>query len=104
EGGGPVGLLLAPIKPTGFDSDPTYRYLARLDTEAEDTEASRLFYVAATRAEKRLHVLACLACDKDGNVKRPNAHTLLGRAWPVGEAFFHTTHQVDVNAIPAREM
>src|SRR5205085_2123716 len=47
-GGGPVGLLLAPIKPTGFDSDPTYRYLARLDTEAEDTEASRLLYVAIT--------------------------------------------------------
>src|SRR4051812_47843779 len=88
EGGGPVGLLLAPIKPTGFDSDPTYRYLARLDTEAEDTEASRLLYVAATRAEKRLHLLACLDCDKDGELKRPTAHTLLSRAWTVAADSF----------------
>jgi ATP-dependent helicase/nuclease subunit A len=93
KGGGarsaPGGLLLAPIKATGSDSDPTYRYLARLDTEAEDTEASRLLYVAATRAENRLHLLACLGCDKDGNLKRPSAHTLLARAWSVAEGFFH---------------
>src|SRR3954463_4204126 len=82
------GLLLAPIKATGSDSDPTYRYLARLDTEAEDTEASRLLYVAATRAEKQLHLLACLGCDKDGELKRPPAHTLLSRAWTVAEGSF----------------
>ena len=82
------GLLLAPIKATGFDSDPTYRYLSRLDTEAEDTEASRLLYVAATRAEKNLHLLACLGCDKDGELKRPSSHTLLSRAWPVAETSF----------------
>src|SRR5437763_797332 len=85
---GRLGLLLAPIKATGSDSDPTYRYLARLDTEAEDTEASRLLYVAATRAEHRLHLLACVGCDKDGNLKRPSAHTLLSRAWAVAEAQF----------------
>ena len=83
------GLLLAPIKATGSDSDPTYRYLARLDTEAEDTESSRLLYVAATRAENRLHLLACLGCDKDGELKRPSAHTLLSCAWPVAQAHFH---------------
>ena len=47
-------MLLAPIKATGSDSDPIYRYLARLDTEAEDREASRLLYVAATRAKQNL--------------------------------------------------
>jgi ATP-dependent exoDNAse (exonuclease V) beta subunit len=82
------GLLLAPIKATGFDSDPTYKYLARLDTEAEDTEASRLLYVAATRAEKELHLLACLGCDRDGELKRPPAHTLLSRAWSVAAPSF----------------
>src|SRR5205085_8472225 len=87
------GLLLAPIKATGSDSDPTYRYLARLDTEAEDTEASRLLYVAATRAENRLHLLACLDCDKDGNLKSPSAHTLLSRAWPVAEGHFTDEHR-----------
>jgi ATP-dependent helicase/nuclease subunit A len=93
------GLLLAPIKATGSDEDPTYRYLARLDTEAEDTEASRLLYVAATRAENRLHLLACLGCDKDGNLKRPTSHTLLSRAWAVAEANFDVgEHAVEVQA------
>ena len=54
-------LLFAPIKETGGDDDPAYRYLRDLDAEADDTEASRLLYVAATRAERRLHLLACTA-------------------------------------------
>jgi ATP-dependent exoDNAse (exonuclease V) beta subunit len=83
------GLLLAPIKPTGAETDPTYRYLRDLNTYAEDVESSRLLYVAATRAEKRLHLLACLGCDSDGELKRPIARSLLARAWPVAEELFH---------------
>src|SRR5467141_1464292 len=41
------GLLLAPIKETGTDKDLAYNYLKDLDADAEDTEASRLLYVAA---------------------------------------------------------
>jgi ATP-dependent helicase/nuclease subunit A len=83
------GLLLAPIKPTGAETDPTYRYLRDLNADAEDVESSRLLYVAATRAENGLHLLACLGCDKDGELKRPIARSLLARAWPVAEGFFH---------------
>jgi ATP-dependent helicase/nuclease subunit A len=82
------GLLLAPIKATGSDKDPAYSYLRDLHAEAEDTEASRLLYVAATRAERRLHLLACVKCDEHGEPKAPSAHTLLARAWPVAEEFF----------------
>src|SRR5205823_5138766 len=32
------GLLLAPIKATGSEDDPTYKYLSHLNTEAEDVE------------------------------------------------------------------
>jgi ATP-dependent exoDNAse (exonuclease V) beta subunit len=92
KGGGsrsePGGLLLAPIKATGAETDPTYRYLRDLNAYADDVESSRLLYVAATRAEKRLHLMACLGCDKDGELKRPAAHTLLSRAWSVAEAYF----------------
>jgi ATP-dependent helicase/nuclease subunit A len=84
----PHGLLLAPIKETGGEDDPAYRYLKDLDAEAEDTEASRLLYVAATRAEHRLHLLACTKCDDHGNVKPPYAHSLLERAWPVAAAHY----------------
>jgi len=95
------GLLLAPIKATGSDSDQTYKYLARLDTEAEDTEASRLLYVAATRAEKQLHLLACLGCDKGGELKRPAAHTLLSRAWSVAAGAFSVENALAAPASPA---
>jgi len=80
--------LLAPIKATGEDTHPTYRYLRDLNAEAEDVESSRLLYVAATRAENHLHLMACLGCDKDGELKRPIARSLLSRAWPVAEGRF----------------
>ncbi|HWI38557.1 MAG TPA: 3'-5' exonuclease, partial [Burkholderiales bacterium] len=95
------GLLLAPIKATGSDSDETYRYLSRLETEAEDTEASRLLYVAATRAEKQLHLLACLGCDKDGELKNPAAHTLLSRAWNVAQPSFSVENALAAPAAAA---
>jgi ATP-dependent exoDNAse (exonuclease V) beta subunit len=81
-------LLLAPIKETGTDQDLAYKYLKDLDADAEDTESSRLLYVAATRAEKRLHLLACLPCDDHGDLKKPLAHSLLERAWPAAEEHF----------------
>src|SRR5205814_8426876 len=103
KGGGasaPGGLLLAPIKAAGTETDNTYRYLRDLDTDAEDVEASRLLYVAATRAENRLHLLACLGRDKDGELKRPTAHTLLARAWPVAEGSFNA-EQAHAGALDA---
>src|SRR6185503_12865844 len=84
------GLLLAPIKATGKETHPTYRYLRDLNAEAEDVESSRLLYVAATRAENHLHLVACLGCDKDGELKKPIARSLLSRAWPVAEKRFST--------------
>ncbi len=75
-------LLLAPIKETGADDEPAYDYLRRLDREAEDTEAARLLYVAATRAEKRLHLLAC------PRKTMPPKRSLLACAWPVAEPFY----------------
>jgi ATP-dependent exoDNAse (exonuclease V) beta subunit len=82
------GLLLAPIKETGAEDDPAYRYLRNLELEAEDTEAARLLYVAATRAENRLHLLACTKCDDQGDLKPPHARSLLARAWPVAQAYY----------------
>src|SRR2546425_880772 len=83
------GLLLAPIKETGTDKDLAYKYLKDLDADAEDTESARLLYVAATRAEKRLHLLACLPSDEHGDLKKPLTHSLLERAWPAAEVHFH---------------
>ncbi len=82
------GLLLAPVKETGSDDDLAYRYLRNLEVTAEDTEAARLLYVAATRAEQRLHLLACTKCDDSGDLRPPSSRSLLARAWPVAEAHY----------------
>jgi ATP-dependent exoDNAse (exonuclease V) beta subunit len=74
-------LLLAPIDETGGEKEPLYRYVRNLDKEAEDIEAGRLLYVAATRAKSRLHLLACLKVDEDGEMKMPSKRSLLGIAW-----------------------
>ncbi len=74
-------LLLAPIDETGGDKEPLYRYVRDLDREAEDIEAGRLLYVAATRAKSRLHLLACLKVDEHGVIKMPFKRSLLGIAW-----------------------
>jgi len=75
------GLLLAPIDETGGDQEPLYQYVRKLDREAEDIEAGRLFYVAATRAKSRLHLLGCVSVDEDGVLKLPPRRSLLGLAW-----------------------
>jgi ATP-dependent exoDNAse (exonuclease V) beta subunit len=82
------GLLLAPMRESGAEEDLAYRYLRNLEVEAEDLEAARLLYVAATRAENRLHLLACTKCEDDGTTRAPAPRSLLARAWPVAEAHY----------------
>ena len=82
-----ASLLLAPIKESGETDEPIYDYLRQLDKEAEDHEAARQLYVAATRAQSRLHLLARVAV-KDGAIRPPARRSLLAKAWPVAEEEF----------------
>jgi ATP-dependent helicase/nuclease subunit A len=77
----PSGLLLAPIDETGAGDDPTYEYVRELDREAEDIESGRLFYVAATRARQRLHLLACAKAGEDPGPREPSRRSLLSKIW-----------------------
>ena len=92
-------LLLAPINETGGDKEPLYEYVRRLGADAEDIEAGRLFYVAATRAKQRLHLLACAKPDEAGAPKAPNKRSLLAKAW--FEAARHFAPAPPVPAAPA---
>lgn len=47
-------LILAPIKPAENESEAIYQYLAQKESEQSKLEEQRLFYVATTRAKKRL--------------------------------------------------
>jgi ATP-dependent exoDNAse (exonuclease V) beta subunit len=74
-------LLIAPVNETGTDKEPLYEYVRGLERNAEDIEAGRLFYVAATRARQRLHLLACARPDAAGAPKTPDKRSLLAKAW-----------------------
>ncbi len=80
-------LLLAPIRETGADddADAIYKYITKLDRAKQQHEDVRLLYVAATRAERRLHLLATLTIqDKDGmpEIVAPKSASLLAALWP----------------------
>jgi ATP-dependent exoDNAse (exonuclease V) beta subunit len=74
-------LLLAPIDETGAGEDPTYKYVRELDKDADDIESGRLFYVAATRAKQRLHLLACAKATEDLAARDPSKRSLLSKIW-----------------------
>jgi ATP-dependent helicase/nuclease subunit A len=52
-----MGLLLAPIHATGSDSNTIYDYIEKCKKTKSHHEMARLFYVATTRAKKRLHLV-----------------------------------------------
>jgi ATP-dependent helicase/nuclease subunit A len=102
-------LLLAPIDETGGDKEPLYQYVRTLDREAEDIEAGRLLYVAATRAESHLHLLGCVKVDEDGVLKKPSRRSLLGLAWDALEDRLRLPAQVAAQpeaqpSLPAGEL
>jgi ATP-dependent exoDNAse (exonuclease V) beta subunit len=75
-------LLLAPINASGTDKEPAYNYVRELEREAEDIESGRLFYVAATRAKRQLHLLSCAKTDKeDGSLREPARRSLVAKIW-----------------------
>ena len=81
-------LLLAPIKPTGSDSDPIYKYLDRLERRKAEYESGRLLYVAATRARQHLHLMGSLKIKNDGTIAEPASGSFLKLLWPmVSEKF-----------------
>ena len=80
-------LIIAPVAATGADaSNPLYQWLGRLEREKLLQEKRRLLYVAATRAERSLHLLG--SCDviadrKTGelHVRAPAQASALGLLW-----------------------
>jgi ATP-dependent helicase/nuclease subunit A len=84
--GGESRLLLAPIRESGIAEDALTRYLRSIETARRDQEATRLLYVGATRARRRLHIVGHARPEKEA--VRPNPRSLLARIWPaVRDAF-----------------
>jgi ATP-dependent helicase/nuclease subunit A len=85
-------LLLAAIGASGGEDDPVYASVTRLLKQCQEHEDGRLLYVAATRARKRLHLVAQLEVEhvRSGQVavRRPSGSTLLAKLWPALQADF----------------
>ena len=82
-------LLLAPIHKVGVNKDPIYDYLRKVHATKSDQESTRLLYVAATRARRRLHLLGHTRLNQDGKAfKAPDPRAVLSKIWGVVEADF----------------
>jgi ATP-dependent exoDNAse (exonuclease V) beta subunit len=63
-------LLVSPIKATHEKESALYNYLRDIDAEKADYELQRLFYVAVTRAKKRLYLLDNQARENKGSFRQ----------------------------------
>jgi ATP-dependent exoDNAse (exonuclease V) beta subunit len=84
-------LIVAPISATGAEErNPLHAWLGRVEREKLLQEKRRLLYVAATRAERSLHLLGSCALETDDatgevRVRAPQESCALGLLWPVTE-------------------
>lgn len=76
-----TALLLGPIHATGNNNDTIYEYIRRQQRIRADYEMDRLFYVATTRAKKRLHLLFNLK-NENGELSTPSGNSFLTKLWP----------------------
>lgn len=86
-----TGLIAAPYVPKGRSQgaeQTPYDYLKLLEKERAAYEDARVLYVAATRAERALHLLGAAGVDtKSGEPKVPKS-TFLEMLWPIVQGEF----------------
>ncbi|WP_263409606.1 UvrD-helicase domain-containing protein [Terriglobus tenax] len=80
-------ILLSPIADSETKSNLLTSWINNIHNSREASERKRLFYVAATRARKSLHLFAVTHTGAKGEVK-PQTGTLLDAAWPAAQAHF----------------
>jgi ATP-dependent exoDNAse (exonuclease V) beta subunit len=88
-------LLLAPAKETGRSDDALYAYLGRVKAKKSDHEDTRMLYVAATRARKKLHLLGHTRVDPKGaGCMPPDQRSPLRKIWPAVRTDFESAFAV----------
>lgn len=86
-------LLLSPIKASAEASDDTINQYIKSHTKLQQSyEDTRLLYVAATRAKKRLHLIGQINFNPEKQDKiAPSKSSLLEILWPVVQEHFYFT-------------
>jgi len=85
---GNMELWVAPIRSAEEKSSDIYDYLKEEENRREEEELQRLFYVAATRAKKNLHLLFSI------NFKNPAKRSFLQLLWPAIKNQFTLSERV----------
>ena len=100
-------LVVAPVPPVGApisDAPTPYDLLRNLEQTRSLNEAQRVLYVAATRAERRLHLLGVAYRDQKSEttnaLKPPAATSLLAPLWPMLEGQFLAAAAAPITAPP----
>ncbi|HEY6645457.1 UvrD-helicase domain-containing protein [Povalibacter sp.] len=78
------GMVMAPVKEEGSDSDPIYRWIELLERQRIVRERARLLYVAATRAKHELHLLGSVQASERGGemvIREPLPGSMLRMLW-----------------------
>jgi ATP-dependent helicase/nuclease subunit A len=93
-------FVVAPIGRNGKQGG-IYAWIGELQGRREDDEAKRLFYVAATRARKELHLLGTAVTKVNNELSPGDRRSLLGIAWPALKGEFERVHAVQEPAADA---
>lgn len=90
------GIVFAPMKAAGADSDPMYRWIEGLERERSARERGRLLYVAATRAKRVLHLLGRVRVketEEGAELREPLNGSMLRLLWPEVQSHFESSVQ-----------
>lgn len=91
---------LAAAAPAAGEKDPHFAYAGQRLQRRVLGERLRLLYVAATRAKRRLHLVAGspVRNPKTGAMRMPHANTLLARLWPGLEPEFERQYAAETES------
>ncbi len=90
-------LLAAPFIPKGArdkDQVSPYDYLESREKARDINESARVLYVAATRAERKLHLVGVANQNSKGEIK-PTKNTYLDMLWPAVVQVFEAAQQAE---------
>ncbi len=92
-----IDLIVAPITPKGDQTQKNitpYDYLKTLEKQRAEYENARVLYVAATRAERCLHLLGAAKINPDTGICKAPKNTFLEMLWPVVHQKFTTANAI----------
>lgn len=97
---GQAELLAAPYLPKGVRNKDTvspYDYLESREKVRDTNESARILYVAATRVERKLHLLGIANQNAKGEIN-PTKNTYLDMLWPTVAQVFESAEVLEASA------